>query len=157
MFKGIKRNSLFVLILMISVLVSFELILGCGGSNDDNGDNVSNIAPILGSWERTEDSCTETLEFYNNKTFKISSYLELQTGIYELTKKDINGYTNGYTLSITILGDSGGVSCAELGSGEEAKDDTGNHGEIDMTVIEDQLTLIDPLGESLSYQRIPSD
>ena len=62
----------------------------------------------------------ETLEFYDEKTFKITSYLEVQSGTYDLTGK----VDNEYALWISIESDNGEISCAELETGEEAKDDT---------------------------------
>lgn len=137
---------------MISTLIIFELVLGCGGGNDGNGDstNISDITPLLGTWERTENNCTESLEFYNDKTFKINSHLEIQSGTYELTKKG----NNEYILSIIIESDNGEISCPELGVGEEAEDDTGSQITVDISIIDDQLIFIIAPDISLSYQKI---
>lgn len=155
-----KRNLKGIVALILWTLFSVTLIAcgsgGGGGGGGDKGNSTgtsnsnsvdtSDITPILGKWETTTSNCTETVEFYTDKTFKSSSHLELHTGTYELTKKN----SNEYTVSIKILNDNGALDCDELLNGGNAENDTGSQGSLDVTITDTQLTIINS-GISYSY------
>ncbi len=147
-----KKVSKLIIMLMLFILLSVVLTAcGSGGGGDDNNNptvNLSDVTPIVGTWEHTESNCTETLEFHTDKTFKISSHLEIQTGIYELTKKN----NTEYTLSINIQNDNGELSCPEFLSGGNAKNDTGLQGSLDVIIIDTQLTITSGIS-SFTYQK----
>lgn len=138
---------------VILMLMPYVVLIACGGGgggghSDNPIVNPSDVTPIVGSWEYTESNCTETLEFYADKTFKSSSHLEILTGTYELNKKS----NNEYTLSMYIQNDNGGLSCPEFLSGGSAENDTGSQGSLDVIITDTQLTITNGVS-SFTYQK----
>lgn len=146
MTKSCRVVLLFMLFALVSVILT---ACGSGGGGGDDGNSSNSaVTPILGTWSTTVSNCTETLTFSNDKTFKSNSYLEIQTGIYELTKKN----NNEYTLSMTIQNDNGGLSCPEFVGGGNAENDTGSQITTNATITDTQLTFTNG-GISLTYQK----